>query len=156
MTASNGGQDCEGKSYDLGGQVGLCLNLHYVCDQNYLVCLQCNEGCCVQDCQWSAWTWDSCSVTCGDGGGQRLARRRVLREAECGGQACDPEAVTKTEPCSTVATCPCSWGPWDNWGTWSTGVFDLFRGVMVSTLIHLDLNRQIPILLIFLKVHNFN
>ena len=121
--------------------MSLSLNLQYLCIHNYLVCLQCNAGCCVQDCQWSAWTWDSCSVTCGDGGGQRLARRRVLREAECGGQACDPEAGTRTEPCSTATTCPCSWGPWDNWSIWSTGVFDLFRGVMVSTLIQLDFNR---------------
>ena len=61
-----------------------------------------------------------------------MARRRVVREAECGGRACDPEAGARTEPCPTVSACPCSWGAWDNWGAWSTGVYDLFRGALVS------------------------
>ena len=58
-----------------------------------------------------------------------------MREAECGGQACDPEDETRTELCPTVTTCPtettCFWGAWENWDSWTTEVFDLFRGVPV-------------------------
>ena len=47
IPASPGGRECEGNSYFVGGS--------------------CYSGCCPLDCEWSAWSWGSCDVSCGGG-----------------------------------------------------------------------------------------
>ena len=93
VVASGGGRDCEGDSYFVGGS--------------------CWSGCCPQDCEWSSWTWGSCSLSCG--GGIRIATREQARE-QCGGQPCDGEQE-QTAPCN-IFPCeeePCEWGGWEGW-----------------------------------------
>eukprot|EP00931_Biecheleriopsis_adriatica_P068777 TRINITY_DN4268_c1_g1_i1.p1 TRINITY_DN4268_c1_g1~~TRINITY_DN4268_c1_g1_i1.p1 ORF type:complete len:2284 (+),score=382.55 TRINITY_DN4268_c1_g1_i1:32-6853(+) len=68
------------------------------------------------NCLLSEWgEWTMCSLSCG--GGVRAALRRVIREANYGGMACEA-GLRKTEtcgeePCDATANCELDeWGPW--------------------------------------------
>ena len=54
------------------------------------------------DCKWSAWTWGTCSVTCG--GGTQSGTRTKTQQASNGGTACTGGDTT-TRSCNTE-TCP--------------------------------------------------
>jgi hypothetical protein len=105
QAAQHGGQECTGRSYDLNGG-------------------DCSSGCCPQDCAWSTWSWEACSVSCGDG--TRRGRRTVARSACGGGKDCQPDGGDVISSCNQSACPPeCQWGPW---GSWSEAVIvDAFR-----------------------------
>ena len=50
------------------------------------------------DCQWSAWSWGSCSKTCG--GGTQTGSRTISQQALNGGKACTGDS-TLTQGCNT-------------------------------------------------------
>ena len=50
------------------------------------------------NCEWSAWSWGACSVTCG--GGTQSGSRTISQQAANGGTECTGETTT-TQPCNT-------------------------------------------------------
>ena len=50
------------------------------------------------NCEWSAWSWGTCSATCG--GGTQSGSRTISQEAANGGTECTGETTT-TQPCNT-------------------------------------------------------
>merc|ERR1712241_478289 len=68
------------------------------------------------NCEWSDWSWGTCSVTCG--GGTQSGSRTVSQEAANGGTDCTGE-TTATQPCNTESCqdpVNCEWSAW-SWGT---------------------------------------
>ena len=56
------------------------------------------------NCQWSTWeSWQSCSVSCGEGTKQRIRTKSV--EAQNGGSEC-PEGHYETQTCNTHSCKP--------------------------------------------------
>jgi len=104
------------------------------------------------DCMWGQWEmWGACDKC----GGQRKRFRRVIVQADCGGQICERAYAEEISNCSRVCHTPtyCGWQNWKNWGecTVSCGG-DGFRtrvrfleahstpipGVPISTKVHYE------------------
>ena len=97
QAAQYGGQECAGRAYELDGE--------------------CMAGCCPQDCEWSSWSWEACSVSCGEG--SKRGRRTAIRTACGGGQEC------RSNDAETIVTCrlpSCPQCEWEPWGSWSDAV----------------------------------
>jgi len=73
----------------------------------------CEQEPCPIQCEWEDWgDWTGCSVSCGEGTGQRM--RQKTAEAN-GGLPCEGES-TQTGVCH-AGPCPfaCRWGGWSDW-----------------------------------------
>lgn len=86
-----------------------------------------------QDCRLSDWgEWTRCSATCN--GGVRASMRRVMREADYGGAACEA-SLRKTEACGTRSCdhhADCVIGAWGAW-----------RGCEIPGTVQMTRQRQI-------------
>lgn len=74
----------------------------------------CEQEPCPIQCEWEDWQdWTKCSVSCGEGTGQRA---RLYKTAEAnGGLPCEGESA-QTGVCH-AGPCPfaCQWGGWSDW-----------------------------------------
>eukprot|EP00929_Paragymnodinium_shiwhaense_P071427 TRINITY_DN36308_c2_g2_i1.p1 TRINITY_DN36308_c2_g2~~TRINITY_DN36308_c2_g2_i1.p1 ORF type:complete len:2906 (-),score=503.86 TRINITY_DN36308_c2_g2_i1:52-8769(-) len=80
----------------------------------------CNDDPCPVDALWGGWQpWGACSTSCG--GGSRLRRRHLLREALHGGRPVpENQAHEQVEVCN-AHDCPvdCVLGAWSDWNSCS-------------------------------------
>jgi len=86
------------------------------CSGNFNVTEPCAATEKPQDCRLSDWAeWTRCSASCN--GGVRASMRRVMREADFGGDACDA-SLRRTESCGTLSCehhADCVLGQWGSW-----------------------------------------
>ena len=99
----------------------LLIKADYPCTSpscsSYTPCSSCQRV----DCEWSPWSWSSCSTSCGRG--RESGTRSILRKSRNGGQPCG-SVVRATRDCQGPP-CPvdCVWGDWTDWacsGTWNS------------------------------------